>query len=237
MRREAGGSRGAGAGAPYLERGGRRSRSCSLGLAAGPALRPPRVRARPRPGGGGTPDGCCPAAAAARSSPHRSLWAQPLPCHSSFASSRSHLCSVSSVFGGKDAGQRIPERQKSGQRFPWLLFLSYLCNRACMTLPADCLDFSSCNFHIPATPGRNLHPRPLFDVEMLWVPLSSIVQVFPEGKSGRFADVFLSTLSLQDLLAVFGDRQRWLFLWGNSDLQNLGQGKLLRECGYQQRLH
>lgn len=131
----------------------------------------------------------------------------------------------------------IPDRQKSRQRFPWLLFLSYLCNRACMTLAADCLGFSSCSFHIPATPGRNLHPCPLFDVEMLWVPLSSIVQVFPEGKSGRFADVFLSALSLQDLLAVFGDRQRWLFLWGNTYLQNLGQGKLLRECGYQQRLH
>lgn len=38
------------------------------------------------------------------------------------------------------------------------------------------------------------------------MPLSSIVQVFPEVESVSFADVaLLSDLSLQELLAVFGE--------------------------------
>lgn len=41
---------------------------------------------------------------------------------------------------------------------------------------------------------------------MFWVPLSGIVQVFPEVKSVSFADVaVLSDLSLQGLLTVFRD--------------------------------
>lgn len=87
-----------------------------------------------------------------------------------------------------------------------MAYFSDLRYRAGMKLPADCLGFSSCDCHISATPRRNFRPCSLFDVEMLWVPLSSIVQVFPEVKSVRFADVaLLSDLSLQELLAVFGE--------------------------------